>query len=70
MWKWMEKRVEQEAFVYLWYDAPNKKYYLGKHKGYNEAGILLWDDKKGYLTEFPITIPQEILDYEAQFLKG
>ena len=22
-----------EAFVYLWYDAPNKKYYLGKHKG-------------------------------------
>ena len=24
---------EQEAFVYLWYDAPNKKYYLGKHKG-------------------------------------
>jgi hypothetical protein len=37
---------------------------------YNEAGILLWDDKKGYLTEFPITIPQEILDYEAQFLKG
>ena len=25
--------MEQEAFVYLWYDAPNKKYYLGKHKG-------------------------------------
>ena len=22
-----------EAFVYLWYDALNKKYYLGKHKG-------------------------------------
>ena len=22
-----------EAFIYLWYDAPNKKYYLGKHKG-------------------------------------
>ena len=22
-----------EAFVYLWYDPPNKKYYLGKHKG-------------------------------------
>ena len=22
-----------EAFTYLWYDAPNKKYYLGKHKG-------------------------------------
>jgi hypothetical protein len=22
-----------DAFVYLWYDAPNKKYYLGKHKG-------------------------------------
>jgi hypothetical protein len=22
-----------EAFIYLWYDAPNKMYYLGKHKG-------------------------------------
>ena len=22
-----------DAFIYLWYDAPNKKYYLGKHKG-------------------------------------
>ena len=25
--------MKHEAFVYLWYDAPNKKYYLGKHKG-------------------------------------
>ena len=25
--------MEQEAFVYLWYDASNKKYYLGKRKG-------------------------------------
>ena len=25
--------MKYEAFVYLWYDAPNKKYYLGKHKG-------------------------------------
>ncbi len=23
----------REAFVYLWYDALNKMYYLGKHKG-------------------------------------
>jgi len=30
--------VEQEAFVYLWYDAPNKKYYLGKHKGTADDG--------------------------------
>jgi len=22
-----------EAFIYLWYDAPNDMYYLGKHKG-------------------------------------
>ena len=22
-----------EAFIYLWYDAPNRMYYLGKHKG-------------------------------------
>ena len=25
--------MDKEAFVYLWHDAPNKKYYLGKHKG-------------------------------------
>ncbi len=25
--------IMSEAFIYLWYDAPNKKYYLGKHKG-------------------------------------
>ena len=22
-----------ESFIYLWYDAPNKMFYLGKHKG-------------------------------------
>ena len=36
---------------------------------YNKAGILLWCDKDGYVDEFPIDIPQEILDYEEQFLK-
>ena len=25
--------MKHEAFIYLWYDAPNKMYYLGKHKG-------------------------------------
>ena len=25
--------MSKEAFVYLWYDALNKMYYLGKHKG-------------------------------------
>ena len=25
--------IMSETFIYLWYDAPNKKYYLGKHKG-------------------------------------
>ena len=30
--------MSKEAFVYLWYDAPNDMYYLGKHKG-------LLDDK-------------------------
>lgn len=30
--------MQQEAFVYLWYDAPNKKYYLGKHKGTPDDG--------------------------------
>jgi hypothetical protein len=30
--------MEQEAFVYLWYDASNKKYYLGKHKGTPDDG--------------------------------
>jgi hypothetical protein len=34
----VKKRVEQEAFVYLWYDASNKKYYLGKHKGTPDDG--------------------------------
>ena len=24
---------KHEAFLYLWYDAPNDMYYLGKHKG-------------------------------------
>lgn len=36
---------------------------------YHKAGILLWGDKEGYVDEFPIPIPQEILDYEEQFLK-
>ena len=25
--------MKHESFIYLWYDAPNKMYYLGKHKG-------------------------------------
>ena len=25
--------MKHESFIYLWYDAPNKTYYLGKHKG-------------------------------------
>ena len=25
--------MSSESFLYIWYDAPNKKYYLGKHKG-------------------------------------
>ena len=25
--------MSKEAFIYLWYDAPNDMYYLGKHKG-------------------------------------
>ena len=25
--------MSKEAFVYLWYDAPNYMYYLGSHKG-------------------------------------
>ena len=29
----MIHEFQNEAFIYLWYDAPNKKYYLGKHKG-------------------------------------
>ena len=28
--------MTHEAFVYLWYDALNKKFYLGKHKGLPE----------------------------------
>ena len=29
----LREYIMSEAFIYLWYDAPNKKYYLGKHKG-------------------------------------
>jgi hypothetical protein len=30
----MTKEIKStEAFIYLWYYAPNKKFYLGKHKG-------------------------------------
>jgi hypothetical protein len=36
---------------------------------YDKAGIMLWSDKEGYVDKFPIPIPQEILDYEEQFLK-
>ena len=25
--------MNKESFIYLWYDAPNDMYYLGKHKG-------------------------------------
>ncbi|OUV75335.1 MAG: hypothetical protein CBC91_07505 [Rickettsiales bacterium TMED131] len=31
--KGFDHTLTSEAFVYLWYDAPNKKYYLGSHKG-------------------------------------
>jgi len=30
--------TKHEAFIYLWYDAPNKMYYLGKHKGTPDDG--------------------------------
>ena len=30
----LRKYIMSEAFIYLWYDAPNKKYYLGKHKAH------------------------------------
>ena len=29
----MKENKSETAFVYLWYDAPNDMYYLGKHKG-------------------------------------
>lgn len=40
--------MSSEAFLYLWYDAPNKKYYLGKHKGspddsYTHSSTV-WED--------------------------
>lgn len=37
---------------------------------YDELGITLWNKEKGTyeMDGFPITVPQEILDYEAQFL--
>ena len=40
--------MSSESFLYLWYDAPNKKYYLGKHKGspddsYTHSSTV-WED--------------------------
>jgi|TARA_B110000285_G_C15079234_1_gene592509 hypothetical protein len=37
---------------------------------YDEAGIVLWSNKEGYLDEFPLDIPEEILEYESQFLRS
>ena len=30
--------MNKESFIYLWYDAPNDMYYLGKHKGSQDDG--------------------------------
>lgn len=36
---------------------------------YEQAGIMLFHKKYGYLDDFPLDIPSEILEYEAQFLR-
>jgi hypothetical protein len=37
---------------------------------YKKAGIMLWDKKEGWIDDFPIIIPEEILIYERQFLRN
>ena len=57
--------MEHEAFVYLWYDAPNKKYYLGKHLGtpddtYTHSSTM-W--KKFKKDNIPEGVTRRILKY-------
>ena len=54
-----------EAFVYLWYDAPNKKYYLGKHKGSPEDSYTHSSTKWESFTKdnIPEGVTRRILAY-------
>jgi hypothetical protein len=56
--------MSKEAFVYLWYDAPNDMYYLGKHKGLSDDtythSSTIWE----HFTKdnIPEGVTREILD--------
>ena len=54
-----------EAFVYLWYDAPNDMYYLGKHKGSQDDSYThsstIWESFTK--DNIPEGVTREILAY-------
>jgi hypothetical protein len=54
-----------EAFVYLWYDAPNKMYYLGSHKGSPEDSYTHSSTKWESFTKdnIPEGVTRRILAY-------
>ena len=54
-----------EAFVYLWYDALNKMYYLGKHKGSPEDSYTHSSTKWESFTKdnIPEGVTRRILAY-------
>ena len=53
------------AFLYLWYDSPNKKYYLGKHKGTPEDSYTHSSTVWGSFTKnnIPKGVRRRILAY-------
>ena len=53
------------AFIYLWYDSPNKKYYLGKHKGTPEDSYTHSSTVWGSFTKnnIPKGVRRRILAY-------
>ena len=71
--------MSSEAFLYLWYDAPNKKYYLGKHKGspddsYTHSSTVWEDFTKSTIPEgvrrriLAYGTDEEMFDLEAKLL--
>lgn len=63
------KKLSLQTPIIKEIDGINTFIEISMKDKYHKAGILLWCDKDGYVDEFPIDIPQEILDYEEQFLK-
>jgi len=58
-----------DAFVYIWEDIPNKKFYIGSHKGteydgYTSSSVYLEEEMHGRPTDFKRTIVGWFETYE------